>query len=77
MICNYNAETNFPSDSEMTLPKKKKNLKTFGERAVVAEDTLCMTSGVTNLRQLSFEVKDYEMFTYKSSVQEQDGRGHV
>lgn len=59
----------------MTLPKEI--LKTFGERAVVAEDTLCTASGVTDLRQLSFEVKDYEMFSYKSSVQEQDGRGHV
>ena len=75
MTYNYSEETNFLFGSEITLLKR--NFLMFGEKVVPAEDTkrgyLCMTA----FRQLSSELKDYEMFTYKSLVQEQDRRAHV
>ena len=75
MICNYNEETSFSFGSETLYHREI--LKMFGERAVPVEDTIHVSSCMTALRRLSFELKDYEMFAYKSSVQEQDGRGYV
>lgn len=57
-------------------PCQREILKMFGERAVPAKDKNSCVLLCDCLEWLSFELKDNEMFTYTSSVQEQAGRGH-